>query len=338
MNIVINDPGDVNMGSTRIFVHYLSDYFKSLGIKVVVNDWVNYDLYDIAIFGKSVSLKYLKEAKNSNRHLVIGIIHPSDRRRSHINRIKVSDFAIVGSVEERDYYMNIISNVFQFPQIEGINRQPKRHTQKNTILLGYHGNKMHLDSMSDDLSNAIDRIGREFDIELKCVYNFKQLGKWRSQLNNVRVRHVQWQLDSWLEELAECDVGLAPGLTKFEGWSMKIAHLLTGKYGFANDYLLRFKNTSNAGRTFVFHQLGIPVVAEIVPSNFHILANPNNGFLAYSEGGWYQALHKLCSSAELRQQIARNALSEFNRQYDPLIWARCLVDDLQSLCRKKDMV
>ena len=54
MNIVINDPGDVNMGSTRIFVHYLSDYFKSLGIKVVVNDWVNYDLYDIAIFGKSV--------------------------------------------------------------------------------------------------------------------------------------------------------------------------------------------------------------------------------------------------------------------------------------------
>ena len=59
-----------------------------------------------------------------------------------------------------------------------------------------------------------------------------------------------------------------------------------------NDYLIRFKNTSNAGRCFVFHQLNIPVVAELLPSHFHILGNPENGFLTSSEESWYQSLMK----------------------------------------------
>ena len=52
--------------------------------------------------------------------------------------------------------------------------------------------------------------------------------------------------------------------------------------GNVNDYSLQFKVTSNAGRSHVFHQLGIPVVADFWPSNFEILTNPNCGRLAHS--------------------------------------------------------
>ena len=44
-------------------------------------------------------------------------------------------------------------------------------------------------------------------------------------------------------------------------------------YGRSNDYNLQFKATSNAGRAFVFHQLGIPVIADFWPCNFEILDN-----------------------------------------------------------------
>ena len=49
------------------------------------------------------------------------------------------------------------------------------------------------------------------------------------------------------------------------------------------DYILRMKNKSNAGRAFVFHQLGIPVVADITPSNFHIMGGDDCGYLVNSK-------------------------------------------------------
>ena len=37
------------------------------------------------------------------------------------------------------------------------------------------------------------------------------------------------------------------------------------------DYFFRMKNKSNPGRMFVFIQHGIPVIADLTPSNLHIL-------------------------------------------------------------------
>ena len=66
------------------------------------------------------------------------------------------------------------------------------------------------------------------------------------------------------------------------------------------------KNKSNAGRCFVFHQLNIPVVADLVPSNLHLLGNVDNGYVASNMESWLAAFRELANPNH-RQQIAKNA-------------------------------
>ena len=79
----------------------------------------------------------------------------------------------------------------------------------------------------------------------------------------------------------------------------------------------------------------IPVVACFMPSHFHVLGNPNCGYLAHTTQGWLRGLRGLCSSAQKRQKVADAARAEFNRLYNPLDWARRLHDQLQELLESK---
>ena len=62
------------------------------------------------------------------------------------------------------------------------------------------------------------------------------------------------------------------------------------------DYLFRFKNKCNNGRSLVFFWLGVPVIADFSPSNGHILGAGDCGFMAHSKDGWLHALRKLKDS------------------------------------------
>ena len=88
---------------------------------------------------------------------------------------------------------------------------------------------------------------------------------------------------------------------------------------------------ANAGRAFVYHQLGIPVVAGFVPSMSHIIGSNQNGFLANSEDGWYYSIEELIKSTELRKKMSEQAKSEFDINYNPLIWAEDLAKKLTDL-------
>ena len=106
---------------------------------------------------------------------------------------------------------------------------------------------------------------------------------------------------------------------------------MLGKY--ATDMKIRFKNKSNIGRLLVLAQCGIPVVADITPSNMHILGNPDNGFAVITEDGWYNALYQLCEDHELRNIISKNAYDEVKRLYNPYIWADKLYKNIVKLCK-----
>jgi glycosyltransferase involved in cell wall biosynthesis len=84
---------------------------------------------------------------------------------------------------------------------------------------------------------------------------------------------------------------------------------------------------------FVFMQLGIPVVADITPSNLHILGDPSCGFAVMSGKGWLNAFLKL-KDPRVRQEIASNAYEEFIRKYDCKKWAINLIKGVES-CKIK---
>ena len=59
---------------------------------------------------------------------------------------------------------------------------------------------MHLEEMSGELKNALDRLAQKFpNISLKSIYDIEKLGRWNSEFKYLRVEHVQWELESWLK-------------------------------------------------------------------------------------------------------------------------------------------
>jgi hypothetical protein len=340
MRIVFNDNrGDENLGSTRIFVHNLHYWLSQLGYDVHLNDWTHYTDYDVAIFGKNVEAAQIQEARARNPKLVCGCIHPNDVTSQKKAIMKQSDFFIAGCHEERDYYLRYNKNVFILLDLERMFTRVKKHEDHEPIVLGYHGNLDHLAQFQPYLKPALETLAREIPIKLLVVFNKKQLGPWRVGRPAIEIEEVQWDIETIEEQLLRCDIGLVPGLTPISPAEKRaifglLKCLQRRITSYKHDYLLRFKNTSNSGRAYVFHQLGIPVISDFLPSSFHILADPRCGYLAHSTEGWVSALRDLCQSAEKRQKIAQNALAEFQRHCDPLEWSQRLYEDIENLWQR----
>ncbi len=336
MKMIFNDTTGIEEGSTRLYVYNLHHWLSKLGYDVYLNDWDNYLDYDIAIFGKNVKVEEIKRARAQNPKLICGTIHPSNLTNWKRKLLKESDFFIVGSITEREHYCHYNKNVFFVPQIERLFNKVKKHEVHEPVVLGYHGNFDHLTQFHPHLKPALEILAGEFHIKLLVVCSRKPLSSWCVGRPDIEIEGVTWTLDTVEEQLLRCDIGLVPGLTpitsKEKNLIFKFLKLKQrGITSYTNDYLLRFKNNTNAGRAFVFHQLGIPVISDYLPASFHILADPKCGYLAHSTEGWLFALRNLCESADHRQKIAQNALKEFNRLYDPLEWSKRLYRNIKNL-------
>lgn len=340
LRVVINKIGDPEWGSTRIWRDNLATTLNALDIDVEVNDFESYQNYDVAIFGKGSAPDQLAMARSTNPEILIGVVQPNDITVKGKANLRLADFYIVGSIEERDYFRRHNPKTFIYPLIEQIVGRWKLHEDKKTTVIGYHGNRVHLEENSAALVEALTKLGKERDIEFRAIYNIEAVGRWKTA-PSVPMKHVQWTLDTIWDELLECDIGVVPGVRSIRrialfpqqvvDWLNRALELRSKVRSPEWEYRQIFKINSNAGRSYVFHQLGIPVVADFVPSNFHILGNPENGYLAHSVEGWYSALAELAASAEYRKKIARNAYAEFCRHYDPKIWASRLIEDLKEL-------
>ena len=333
MKTLFIDKRDKRSGSARVWIHNLRHWFSELGYSSGINDGSNYSDYGIVIFGKGTDLKSIVKVKSQNPNIICGLINPTDIGKENKRTLKELDFFIVGSIEEKDYYLRYSDNVFIFPLIEKLFKRQKQHSDHSPIILGYNGNLPHLNEFYPYLKEALEILAKEVPIKLIAIYDKKYWGQWRLGRPDIDIEDIQWDINTLEKELLNCDIGLVPGLVPTNDNDKK--NTPNGFTAYANDYILRFKNTSNAGRAFVFHQLGIPVIADFIPSNFQILANPKYGFLAHHTEGWLHALRILCSSAKTRQEIADEAFKEFNRLYDPLDWSKRLHGQIQKLWNKK---
>ena len=339
MRVFFLKRGKEYLGSNRIYIDNLSQYFSQVGVEVKVSEKIipDYDYYILSKYSKYQDLKKIRQI-NGNRKVICGIIHPSDLNHFGIKMLKDSNFAIVGSIEERDYYLKYNRNIFRFPQIEKIDHIKKKHIKKNKILISYHGNLEHLEEMSSSTTRALEKISNKYDVELVVIYN-KSLGSWKKGRPNMKIKEVNWSLDNLKKYVSNSDIGIVPCTNNFfldssvnkNFFSYFIKTFTGGKNRRLNDYILRFKVTSNAGRSFIFHQLGIPVIADFWPSHFEIIGSKDCGFLAHSEEAWYDSLEKLICSANLRNKISSSAQSLFEKKYQPNEWTKKIIYNIQKL-------
>lgn len=282
-------------------------------------DWDNYEKYDIALFMTyKDDLIAIKNAKISNSNLKVGLIDP---RGSQIDPIaNYVDFFIVDSIEMSDFFAKYQKPIFLFYEYPDVTIIKKEHKEKNPLIIGYHGNRLHLEGMYPNITKAIEYLGDKYNIEFWAMYNLDKLGIASFGVpKKIKMRHIQWAPENYTKILSKVDIGIVPSLMPIKNLK-KIKKKSEVNSNFFNDniddYLIRFKMPTNPGRMIVFGKLGIPIVADMHPSALQFIDHGYNGFIAYSCGGWYRSLETLICDHTIRNDFSNNMRKVLKKNFD----------------------
>lgn len=318
----VTNNSNYNLGSYRIWIHDLNQYLLKAGVRASAPQNTSLENLEeeILIVGKGENA-LAEKLKSTHPNKKIGLINPEGGKE-----YSYCDFLIVGSVEEKASLLQN-NNVFIFPLIENIfqNSSLKKHYDKK-IKFCFHGHYPHLAKFEPAVREALNQFSLEKEAEL-LVINGHPNFNWEYGKPKIPITYKAWDASTIKEEILSCDIGLVPNLSPVTDYALEYS---MDKGLYKNDYITRFKNKSNGGRAFVFHQLGIPVVADLTPSNVHVLGDPENGYIAHDKYGWLQAFRELSCPCK-RNEVAENAKREFDRLYDPVQWALKLYKQIKNL-------
>lgn len=328
-NILIYADDDLSIGSNRIFAFNLYQDLLSLGLKVDCGTNFDPTKYDCVIYGKGKT----KNLKFDQTSKIKGLIQPTDFSKKLLEESLCADFWIVRSYDEMDHYLSYKKEIFLFPLIERYKISRKYHEDKDEIIIGYHGNKLHLETLSPNIVSALEKISSNYKIRFKAIYDIKKLGLWHKSRPKINIQDIQWTFENMNEFLSSVDIGITPFLSPMPIFYKAIAHSFTRLFypniGFnPQNIFLHYKNTTNAGRIFVFQQAGIPVVAELCPAATSAIPNEQYGFIAYETEGWFRAIELLCKDALLRNKISQNAYTFFSTTHDIISFSKKIANKL----------
>ena len=283
-------------------------------------DKKDYAGFDIIMFFSLES--EVKKAKKQNPQALIGILDPKLNNKRDELEAGEADFLLVSSLEQQEFALKFNPNVQIFNWFLPMEPKEKIHTKKDKIIIGYHGNKIHLNCFIHHIKDTLEKIKDSgCNIELHAIYNIKKLGCWKIGVPDITVRHIQWERETYCDYLYNCDIGIVPNILPVSHWrtdmlTRLISHPISFNYN-KKDYFLRFKFSSNQNRFYEFSQLGIPVITDMYPSACQIIQHGISGFLAYSSTGWYNALLKLINNPELRNKCAENLRKYIDSDLSP---------------------
>jgi len=336
--------------ATNIGIDQMIPKLEAAGHNIKRNDWNNYQNYDLVFFMSPDSR--VAEAKNKNPNILTCIIDPKivsffDKIKSKtlwkqpiMRELRFADFLLVSSIEHRDSLLKYNKNPFINYFFPITPKEKKQHTEKKKITIGYHGNKVHLDSMAD-VSWALDKLSEKYDIEFLAIYNIQKLGKWvMNRPKKCKVIDTQWTSDM-AEDLRKCDIGVSPSLQPI---NIKLGlaftkYFLNRKFPYSpDDYLFRFKYSNGPGRLYNFAMLGIPVVADATPSQCQFIQDEKSGFICCTKESWYNSLERLIGDANLRKMQGENLFNFIENNYSiEKNFERLMgfINDLQSVKKRQ---
>ena len=310
-------------------------YFQGMesleGIKFQNPDYSNFDVALVMTYDYAK----VENLKKQFPHLKIGILDP---RTPHIlTATPYCDFLVVDSVEMEDYWRIAKKPIFRYAEYPRLSidvehqksiKEYKQNRGDDKIYIGYHGNPLHIMEGANNLSPALEELGKKYNIELLLMHNTPP-GHFQQQYTNalpkgVTTKCVPWSMENYKKFLALSDIGIVPN-------NLGLTPESPSHTGDPNtDYCLSCKMTSNPGRFIVFGILGIPVVADFYPSALQYLQN-GCGFVAHSQAGWYHCLEKLIISSTLRQEMGNKLQSLVQNEFDFDIQNKKFISFLESM-------
>jgi glycosyltransferase involved in cell wall biosynthesis len=318
LRIVLNTRSDD--ASAWPGIYGLGERLRAIDVDATVNDWGDYGRYDVAVF-----LGYdheLDAAREQNPAIRVALVDPKLSRPEWADAARRADFLAVSSIEQRDAFLRVNPNVVVYFLVPPVETAPRRHKNTDPLVIGYHGNRVHLETMVDRVRPALEALARTRPVELHAVYNHEVLGRANIGMpeSGVTVRHIQWT-EQFVDDLRRADIGIVPNELPIRDRARVLQDSAYDEPQFAYealDYLVRFKLSSNPGRIYPFALLEIPVVVDFTPSSSQLVLDGVSGYVASSAHGWLAAFEQLAASAELRAsmgaELHARATAEHERQ------------------------
>jgi hypothetical protein len=313
-------------GSYRIWVKDLSNSLNDLDI----NSKIYTDLIEIPtdteviIICKSAYKDAIK-IKNKFKNCLIGAINiPCNYLDANI------DFVIVGSLEEY-VSMSNYKNVFIVPLIERKfeNIKNKLHENKKKLRICFHGHYPHLFKFEPFIKNAIEKINNEIETTLVCITGNPNFD-WKIGRPNVKIEMHDYN-NNFVDIIKTCDIGIVPNVSDVRLFVENIQNITSVDHGlYDTDFFIRMKNKTNAGRAYVFYQLGIPVIHDLSPSSFELLSKTGYNICAHDEKSYYKEIKKLLDY-NLRNEIALKNKEIFLKYYNPINHAKKLIENIKGI-------
>ncbi len=282
--------------------------------------------YDFVIFmGGSVRKEKAREVNPNIKIVVI------DSRAGHKDNLKNIDLLICNSLEMQIFHQHINTKFFIYPTYPLV-EQHNKINNKNKVVIGYHGNKVHLETIHPRISGAIYNLSSNYELEFLAMYNITKLKKSKiicEKNFGCKVKHVNYSYENY-KMISQVDIGLVPQLIPYK--VNLLSKTLLNKYNESpNDYILRFKDTNNIGRHLVFAQYKIPIITDMTPSSCQLISHGYNGFFAYSQKSWQQLIEILILDKEKRMQMGNNLFLKWREKYSHELFNKKLIEKLISI-------
>lgn len=368
-----NCPSQIEVGSHRIACQQSTALARILGVSLI-GPAANQSGCDIMI-------RYDQSAvRVRDRAPIIVHFKPGtcEACRADPHEFKIADNDFIDQMLRKSTMKSIRLNL-----VEDVRTEFIRHTVYTGLFenarpatLCYHGNHMHVHSLLRNLGGIrapyvlrmfVPRVQRDYLHELinespVCglpnrtgtdptghLHGLSSLhdGIPSKNTSKKKCELFEYNPSTIYEQLASCDVGLAPMAVSQRTSIQELANV-TREFFETNDsqpedLILRCKRTSNAGRVFSFMQIGVPTVADPCPDVMKFAVAHKDGHsqqllaIAHRPEAWSKLINLLLISANSRLILSQNALEYSKKQLTTRYQAALLLNKLSCLKRVKHL-
>jgi len=314
------------LDSMELINHIRGHSFQPL----LVTDKINYNDFDIALFmgGANDAIR----AKSINSSIVCGVVDPRKLDKVQFAGI---DILIANSIESQIFFGSLIDETIVYPVYPLVpdGKGLSRYKKGDELIIGYHGNKIHLESLFPRITMSMHKLHKSIPIKLLAMYDLSTLGTSNiinSEKLGFPVESIQYSKDNYYKFMSACDIGIVPQYlsTWLERCFSSIYKILSRDQV---NYLTSYKSTTNLGRHFVFCQYKVPVVTDLSPSSSMFFNHNLNGMLSYSSESWYKSLKILASDDVHRRLVGDNGFIKWKNEYSHDVLNIKLIDKLEGM-------
>lgn len=241
----------------------------------------------LVLLGKPIiydidDLIYLPKKRNLTR--IVSFIFAKTPKKVNYLMTK-SKYVIVCTNYLKSYSLKFNRNVINISStINTDTYLPKKHTEKKQVCVGWSGSHSTAPYLKI-LAGVLKKLQKKYNIKIKVI------GDSSFKIEGLNIEAKNWNEKTEIEDLKEIDIGLYP-LPKDE-W-------VFGKSGL---------------KALQYMALGIPPVCSAIGTNFEIISDGKDGFLARSDKEWFEKISLLIENKELRKKIGIEARKKVEKKY-----------------------